>query len=396
MRRRYAVSLYWLLLALFSSAWAETYYVDYANGKEQGVAGTKEQPFASYRQVLSRLKAGDTVYILPAGKAVFDSIHIKNLHGTAAQPIVIDGMMNVFTGARTLSPEEWLETSPGLFLRKKKTASSMVRRYFMWMEGKPVRMGQKSKFASEQKLKKPDELSPFEWTIQNDEEYYLRLPVGKSIQDYSLREPVIVSGLALSGSTSHIVFRNFIVREFWNDGLNLHHQAKNIVFENTVALFCGDDGASSHEECEITIRNFISIGNATGICHVGNAVTRHENVYITGNDSREVYLLSKENHLQHVYVNGTAPGPFSIKGSKNTKVSGTLQNCLFYNRIPGNKAIFEPALECRSVHLAGYDTDGLPEGISLADRPIEKELETARQKIFAIFAGRIERELAAP
>ena len=281
-----------------------------------------------------------------------------------------------------------------MFLRTKKTAAGMVNRYFLWIGGKQVRMGRRSKFGSASKLKKPEDLKEFEWTIVDRERYYLRLPAGKTPRDFSVREPVEISGVAVSGTSRHVIVRNLILRDYWNDGLNIHNTARGIVFENTAALFCGDDGASAHNDCETTIRNFVSIGNATGICHIGNAVTVHENVYISGIDSRDLFLLSLENSLCNVYVDGSAPGPLVIRGSGETPMTGSLENCLFWNHGGKNRIDLTPSLRYDKVGIYGYSSrNRLPPGITVLKHAPEKEIEAAREKLFSLFGGKLEKEL---
>ena len=70
-----------------------------------------------------------------------------------------------------------------------------------------------------------------------------------------------------------------IVRNFINDGYNIHGECTGIDFYNIAAVDCGDDAVSAHEKCSISVKNLVAIGCSTVVCHVQEAVAAHENVY---------------------------------------------------------------------------------------------------------------------
>jgi hypothetical protein len=74
-----------LIFSIPFSGMARDWYIS-ANGKDSN-PGTKEQPRYSLQKIQSRLKPGDTVFIMP-GK--YDqSLVIDNKGGTAAAPITL-------------------------------------------------------------------------------------------------------------------------------------------------------------------------------------------------------------------------------------------------------------------------------------------------------------------
>ena len=114
-----------------------------------------------------------------------------------------------------------------------------------------------------------------------------------------------------------IVIKNMICRNFWNDAYNIHNKVKSVTFDTICAIDCGDDGVSAHEECEIDVRNFLSFGNSTGICHINNAVSRHTDVYIESALGREIYLKGVQenattNYFKNVYVRSSSAGGVTL------------------------------------------------------------------------------------
>ena len=110
------------------------------------------------------------------------------------------------------------------------------------------------------------------------------------------------SGVMIKGNSSHIVIRNMIVKNFINDGYNIHGACKNISFQNVAAHDCGDDGISAHGDCDIKVKNFISDGNPSAICHVNKAIARHENVLIVNTAGVNLLLLNSKNFFTNFIV----------------------------------------------------------------------------------------------
>lgn len=173
-------------------------------------------------------------------------------------------------------------------------------------------MGHYTKAPGAKPLKRPEDLLPGEWTIVNPEpadraahnlEYYVRLLEGEKTLAYgNWEEPVRGSGVEIAAACNpktcdgrrgssmdcteahcgHLVFKNIIAMHVWNDGFNIHGNVRDLHFENIAAIECGDDGISAHEAVSMDVKNYVSIRNSTGICHIKKAATRHENVFVEG------------------------------------------------------------------------------------------------------------------
>ena len=168
-------------------------------------------------------------------------------------------------------------------------------------------------------MKKPEELKPFEWTLLNRTDLYFRLPDGQTPETVRVEIPCIYNGVGVAGESEHIIVRNLIVKHVWNDGYNIHHASKNIAFENVAAIGCGDDSVSAHENCTISVKNLVAIGNGTGVCHGSTAEADHENMYIADSDSRDFFVLNRRNSFRNIAVEASAP---ATRGMRCWKISG--------------------------------------------------------------------------
>lgn len=106
-------------------------------------------------------------------------------------------------------------------------------------DGKQQRMEQHSKRKCG-KLKKPEELNPFEWTLVDRTMLYFRLPEGKTPETVRGELPRLANGVGVYGGSEYVVVKNLIAKHFWNDGYNIHNASKNITFENIAAISAGD------------------------------------------------------------------------------------------------------------------------------------------------------------
>ncbi len=309
-----------ILFSLAAAVTAAEYQVDVNNGDDNG------EILRTFEAALAKAAPGDTIRILPADRPINASLVIENKSGAPDKPIVIDAMFNTFVGTKPVNLAEWHQIEPGLYHTARTMSGGLLGRFNMIFNGEMQRMGRTVKWQSPP-LKKVSELQDYEWTIINKKDIYFRIPKDLNPAEADIREPIGTdSGVMLTGNSSHITVRNMIVKNFWNDGFNIHFDCKDILFENVAAIDNYDDGISAHEECEVTVRNMYARGNGTGICHIEEAVVTHENVYIApGMFGADVYLLNKENILRNVIVEGTSPrGVEFAKKSQNV-----LESCVF-------------------------------------------------------------------
>ena len=402
--KKFILTVIAVLLNICTPLYGADKYVDTANGNDRA-SGDKSSPWRSIALSLRRVKPGDTVYVLPADAPIAMNIDIVNIFGTSEKPLTLDGMNNLFIGVRPLKAEEWQQTAPGLFRKKLRTSPAMIWRYFMVFDGKINRMGRFTKARGAAAFRDPASLAPGEWTITDPEpenhkthEFvcFVKLPENSSPEDLCRwSEPFICDGgVQMRERNAHIRVRNIIVKYFWNDGFNIHGDARNIIFENIAAIGCGDDGVSAHETADVTFRNVVSIGNSTGFGHV-NKKSVHENFYLSGNLGCDIFMMSRtEMILKNIFVFGDSAEGFKISGQRgNVDIS----NLLYVKRNSGAGFQIAPlpgtGISFTDCQISGFSTSPA-DGITLAEKEILTEkINLFREKLFSGFGGRLEKAL---
>ena len=394
---------------------AREIFVDVDSGKA-GAPGTRSAPFAAIDEALAVVAPGDTIMILPAAHPIRANIPIRDLCGTAERPIIIDGMCNIFTGAEPISSARWRQVAPGLYRRDEITAWAWVNRFFMVFDGRMNRMGRINKgTGSGAAFKKPDELAPGEWTVVQGEEvrrrgkyrwhrfeFYLRLPEGVTPENSGAEEPVNrlrEGGVVLKGRCRHLVFRNFIVRNFLNDGYNLHGECRDIRFENIAAVDCGDDGISAHDRCSLTVSNLVVVGCSTAICHINGAVSVQENVYAERITGREFYFMNDtDTTIRNAFVVADSQSGSLWTTAKGERQRGRLENVFMASRNPRARFIKRERGElkfgAKNVRLAGFRQIMKQNGVAeVAPEPLRRRIAEKRAEFFAVFGGNLEKAL---
>lgn len=314
------------ILAAGTSLNAHSIYVDHEKGIDSN-DGSKKNPFKTIKRGVRELKPGNTLFIRSTPDPYYESVVVKDLKGTPGKPVIIDGGMAVLSGARRLNPDAWQPVGDSLY-KSRVPKGFRSKRYFMIINGKAQRMGTYYKL-KRPPFKKVDQLKSGEWTYDDSEKaLYVKVPPGITLNDISAPLNNPHSGVMIQGNCENIIVRNLIVENFINDGFNIHGNCKNIVFENITARNCGDDGLSAHGNCAIKVKNFISDGNPSAICHVDKATAEHENILIINTVGVNLLLLNAENSFRNLLVH--APGDISFMTGKNT-----VKNALFQH--PGGK-----------------------------------------------------------
>jgi len=360
--------------------------------------GTQEEPLRDFSSALAKAQPGDIIRMMPVDVPVRGYFRVPGTSGTALKPIVIDGGFNTFIGTVPVT-SQWTMVEPGLYKSVKTVSASMLTRYYMCFNGQMNRMGQPGKWsASAAPLKPVADLNDYEWTIINGTDFYFRIPAGMTPAECEVEEPSLLNGVQLTGESSNLIFRNMIAKNFWNDGFNIHGNCRNIRFENIAALYNGDDGISAHGTCEISVRNYISIGNSTGICHVEESECVHENVYIAGTTGRDIYLLNRKSEIRNLGMDGIAPGGIDITTGSRDPSSAIretfLENCFFFSPASGARRVLNSKnkITASQVLSFNYQPATLPSGWVDTDDPetLRQNISTIKDQLFAIFGSRLQ------
>lgn len=284
---------------------------------------------------------GDTIHLERKVYRGYAGFYGKK--GEPGKPIVLEGNGAILDGSEPLDPAAWQEVSPGLFANADlmpRIDGAVVGRWFFLWGGEVRRMGIASK-AKSVPLKAPEDLLDGEWTFVRDPArespgseqwfgtFYLKIPPGRSLADEAIFAPVRSAGVQFGGDNAHLVIRNVTSRYVYNDGFNIHGDCRDVVFENIRALHCGDDGISAHESAQYRVSGFVSIGNSTGICDTGTAVTSYERVYIADCVSVDLYFLHEGCYsVKDALVLSSAQHSLIVTGQEPGRCRLDLENVL--------------------------------------------------------------------
>lgn len=280
-------------------------------------------------EAIKAAQPGDTIHLEP--KVYRDYAGFFSKKGLPGRPITLDGHGAILEGSEPLDPSLWSEISPGLFASDNllpRLDDAIIQRWFFLMDGRVNRMGRTSKGRSVP-LKTPSDLLPGEWTFVRDPSrehpaskriygtFFIKLSPGRTLAEHRIAVPVRSAGVQFGGDNAHLVVRNLTATHPYNDGFNIHGDCRDVIFENIRAIECGDDGISAHESAQYRVRNFVSIGNSTGICDTGMSETSYDRVLIRDCVGFDLYFpASGRYRLRDVVVFSSAQQPIAISGTE--------------------------------------------------------------------------------
>lgn len=310
-----------VVLAIAPLASAADVYVNHEAGDDKA-AGSQDKPLRTIHVAIKAAKAGDTVHLAPTTRPYRESVELLNRAGEEGKPITVDGHGATIYGAEPLNESQWKQVSPGLWrsdelYKSVRMDDAVIVRYFFLFNGRMERMGRTSKGAK-QPFKKPEELKAGEWTFAEDQKaFYVKVEAGIPLAEAHVEAPVRSSGVIISGKNcEHLVVRNITSTHVYNDGFNIHGHCRDVLFQDVRAIECGDDGISAHDDCHIKLDGFLSFGNSTGICHVGQSESESDHVVIAGCHGFGFFVTNGGKHvLRNAYIDAAVPQPVAVSGT---------------------------------------------------------------------------------
>ncbi len=334
-----------ILVAVAGVAPGRSLYVDPRNGSDASDGLVAEPagasgPVATIKRAVALAQPGDVILLIPGASPYYEQVFFADKSGGEGEPIVLDGQGATIDGTVPIQPEEWERVSAGLYKSTVipevycyKANPAYVGRFFFVWEGKINRMGRSLK-GPKTPYKKPDELSPGEWTyVEEEKAFYVRVADGIPLEEAPIRVPKIVSGVQITGNCHHLTIRNVKVTHVINDGFalttggNKESTVRNIRFENIVAEECGDDGLSAHGDCEVFVDGFFSRANSTGYCSQGVSMNRR--VRMEEIHGVEIFPIGGRHEFIDTVVIGHAAQPVTVEvAAPFTTSELIMENCL--------------------------------------------------------------------
>lgn len=302
------IALFALTFIFVATAFGVTRHVDNVLGNDQNDGLSPERPVKSVNDAIKAAQPGDVIKLKRNENAPYiGSIYFNNVKGEPGKPIILDGQMAVIRGCLPITTAKRENVGARLFRLKVNIPKNALPRYFLVFNGKINRMGRVLK-GETKPFKGPWNLATWEWTyVASEGAVYGKLPAGLKLSEADIMAPILScpSGVLVSGGR-HVVIKNLIVEWFWNDGFSARDHCRDISFENIMARYNGDDGICAHDTCEIALKNYVSIGNGTGMSHVGDARTTSENCLILASAGYDIGFFNPVNSLRNVMVKTTA------------------------------------------------------------------------------------------
>jgi hypothetical protein len=270
---------------------------DRADGLAPGPRGASG-PVRTIARGIKLAMPGDTVHLAPV--TFRESVIFHDRHGEPGRPITLDGHGATIEGSDPLNPADWEQISPGLYRNDRLVRpdlltrdNAIIGRWFFLFDGRMNHMGRTSKGPS-RPLKRPEDLAPGEWTIvPGDHAFYIRIDPSRTLADCKIAAPLRSSAVVVSGHCSHIIVRNLTGTHVQNDGYNIHGVTRDAEFRDIAAIECGDDGFSAHDDCQVRVDGFRSVGNSTGITNTGHSRSENRRVWIQDCLGFDLYVFDE-------------------------------------------------------------------------------------------------------
>ncbi len=226
--------------------------------------GTAAHPYRSITGAVRAAAPGDTVRVHPVAGGYRETVDLLGLAGGKAEaPIVIDGQGSELVGSDPVSPSGWsADAATGTYTRR-----DLRTKRFLMVDGRILPATKSA----------PSALKEGQWCEEGGGVYW-KPPGGKGPEAFSVEVCTRANGVQISGSTAHLVVKNFNARAFWNDGYNIHGEVRAIEFYECNAREMGDEGFSAHGSAEVLLDGAVYEHCQNGVFNAntgGKTVTRN-------------------------------------------------------------------------------------------------------------------------
>lgn len=211
-----------LLVALASSSFGDTFYVNNELGSDQATGLTPEPqaehgPLRTIDVALIVAKRGDRIVLENTGIPYREMISLMGPHhsGFPDAPFVIDGNGATLDGTVEAAPNAWRNVGGNVFAMRPRRLTYQQ----LFSDGKPL--------ARNIIYSKHDtaQIEPLHWALF-DGLLYFRTEGNGIPGEYSLRHAGLQTGVTLY-NVEHVRIENLVVQGFQQDGINAHELVRH-------------------------------------------------------------------------------------------------------------------------------------------------------------------------
>jgi len=290
-----------LLLTALRLAAAQ-YHVDPARG-DDAASGSQEAPFRTIRRALAAADGpGGTIHLSAKAGPYREAIVIRK-GGSEETPLVIEGHGAVVHLGTDVTAGPWTPLETGEY-RLETPVPRHERPYVtspLFINGLPV-------WAEHPKGKGRPAWHGGSLRQDGENRFIVRFPKGLTpANSVIVRTGPDNQCVLHSSGASHLLVRDLTVAFAGNDGFNFHNHSRDVVLENVTAIFNGDQGISSHETCEVVVRESEIAFNGSqsaGVTDINQAVTTYQRCDVHQNRNGGFSLSGARHLLEEVRSHG--------------------------------------------------------------------------------------------
>lgn len=274
----------WLLGSSFSAQAMDIYVhnqigSDANRGVSAVVRGVGDGPVRTIAAALRRVPRGGRIVVLPSPVPYRESIHINGTvnQGYQDSPLIIEGNGVELLGDRPIEHTEWNYVRSGTFRLSRPDATTGV----LFLGGKRVPFD--PSVNAGQLNPSPESYAIFRGS------YYFNLPAGKGIRDYPLSESLLDSGVFIHRA-SHVVVRNFRIRGFSLDAVQVRGPVEGIRIQNCLLADSGRAGVSGYTLSDVELENcFLENNTKIGALAENTSTLYLKSCLVTGSPQELVF-----------------------------------------------------------------------------------------------------------
>lgn len=247
------------------------------DGRSAYMLGHGLGPVRSVQTALRRARPGDTIVLLPTGYPYTEPIAVpaRSSLGQAKYPITIEGNGVELVGYRAIPTDHWQHVSGGVYrLRRPFAPTGVITSLAGTITREPCEL-----------WGPPPTLERGKYAFWQGH-FYVKPARPLDLESHALAESAQNAGIIVD-RTSHVIIRNFRIRGFRHDAIQVIGPASGVRIENCLLAESGRAGLSVRTNASVElIGSFVTDNAKAGVLVDNVANLRLDRVSIDGNAER--------------------------------------------------------------------------------------------------------------